>query len=512
MRSLSYKIIFRDDTFVFGDMLLIGEAKEMLVNGNYNLFIDLKVIVAIMYWLLSCGIICVATSGGIRRSRAVVFVVSVMVGAIICPIYGNDDFYDSIGVDTFWLPTEHTITRGGLYPFLHSIYTELERPPENYDEDAVRHVLSEYEDSDIPKDRMVNIISIMREAYVDFSKFQIKGLDCSGYAVYHKLKEESYSGELVTNIFAGGTVNTERCFLTGDYKLKKYTRNTNSYVWYLRQQGYTVEGSHPFMQSMYNRKNVNNYLGFERYRYLENDFELLSKFPYPEDSVLLSEIYNDYKKHEPGKSYFSFNINVQSHGPYLTDSYREDVKIKEYLTGNYTDECKFAMNNYMSVIIEQDMELEKLINKLSDEQEPVVVIVFSDHLPWMGNANAFYNEMGIEFRTNTEEGFRDYYSTEYFIWANGKAKEVLENDFVGRGPTISPCYLMNVVFEQCGWNGPSYMQAMDHMKEIFPVFTINGGYIIDDRFTYEIPENRKQDMLNLESLAYYWRNVFWSGK
>ena len=96
--------------------------------------------------------------------------------------------------------------------------------------------------ADIPEDRKVNVIALMREAYVDFSRYDIEGLDTSGYAFYHQLEEESYHGDLVTNIFAGGTVDSERCFLTGDYKVRNYRSNTNSYVWYLRQQGYTVDG------------------------------------------------------------------------------------------------------------------------------------------------------------------------------------------------------------------------------------------------------------------------------
>ena len=55
----------------------------------------------------------------------------------------------------------------------------------------------------------------MREAYADFSQFDIPGLDGSGYDLYHSLEAESYHGTLLTNIFAGGTVDSERCFLTG---------------------------------------------------------------------------------------------------------------------------------------------------------------------------------------------------------------------------------------------------------------------------------------------------------
>ena len=52
------------------------------------------------------------------------------------------------------------------------------------------------------EDRKINIIGLMREAYADFSLYDVEGLDVSGYDVYHALEAESYTGDLVTNIFA----------------------------------------------------------------------------------------------------------------------------------------------------------------------------------------------------------------------------------------------------------------------------------------------------------------------
>lgn len=69
--------------------------------------------------------------------------------------------------------------------------------------------------------------------------------------------------------------------------------------------------------------------------------------------------------------------------------------------------------------------------------------------------------MGLDVESDTEEGFRNHFSTEYLIWANDTAKQVFGKDFIGEGPTISPCYLMNLLFEQCGWERPAFMQAMD---------------------------------------------------
>ena len=506
-----FKLIFRDDPVHFEDMLILREAGAMAGSEHYALFIDKRIAVALVCWIGGTLLLALLVRGAARgwRRRAGTALVALAVGAALSPVYLDEDIYN--GVENYeylnqWSATQNYISHGFLYPFLHSITEMVETPPKGYSEDTAEELLSAYTDADIPEDRKVNVIALMREAYVDFSRYGIEGLDTSGYDFYHRLEEESYHGDLVTNIFAGGTVDSERSFLTGDYQVRNYRSNANSYVWYLRDQGYTVEGSHPYYQWFYNRRNVNGYLGFERYRFLEGDYEKLTSAYLPEDSILLPEIYRDFQANKAtGKPYFSFSVNVQSHGPYTTT---ESYSPVPYLTGDYTEACKNAMDNYMAAIMNSDVELEKLIDQLRAEEEPVVFILFSDHLPWMGDSNVFYDEMGMDISGDTAESFLRHYTTEYLIWANDAAKEVLDCDFVGEGPTISPCYLMNVAFELMGWEGPAFMQAMEELRQVFPVVTTHDCYVVDGVFTDAVPAERQDLFDEFLYLQYYWTHEF----
>ena len=506
-----FKLVFRDDPLYFEDMLILREAKAMAGSDHYALFIDKRIVVALLCWALGTVLLFFLVRGKARgwKRRLGTVLSAVAVSAVVAPVYLDESRYDSVENYAYlnrWAATQDYISHGFFYPFIHSITEMVETPPEGYSQEETEEILASYTDADVPEDRKVNVISLMREAYVDFSRYDIEGLDCSGYDLYHQLEAESYHGDLVTNIFAGGTIDSERCFLTGEYKVRNYRSNTNSYVWYLREQGYTVEGSHPYYQWFYNRQNINGYLGFENYRFLEEDYENLTQAYLPEDSILLPEIYNDFVANkETGKPYFSFNVNIQSHGPYSTTDYYGTV---DYLTGDYTDGCKNAMNNYMAAIMNSDVELMKLVDQLRSEEEPVVLILFSDHLPWMGDSNIYYDEMGMDISGDTEESFLRHYTTEYLIWANDAAKEVLDCDFVGEGPTISPCYLMNEAFDLMGWEGPAFMQAMDELREVFPVVTIHGCYIVDGEFTDAIPAQRQDLFDRFLYLQYYWTHEF----
>ena len=509
-----YKLTFRDDPLHFEDMFILREAKAMAGGSRYALFVDKRIAVTAVCLLLGTLVLFLLVRGrlGGWRLRVPAAMTAVLAAAAVMPAYLDEDLYGRVDNYEYlnqWSATQEYIAHGFFYPFIHSVKDSLDFPPSGYSEGKTRELLSGYEDADIPEDRKINIIALMREAYVDFSRYDIPGLDTSGYELYHQLEAESLTGNLVTNIFAGGTVDTERCFLTGSYKVRNFRSNQNSYLWYLRDQGYTVEGSHPYYQWFYNRQNINSYLGFERYRYLEDDYinlcEDFTDDTLPEDALLLPEIYSDFQKNKAtGKPYFSFSVNVQSHGPYAV----WDTGSPERMDMSYSLACRNAMNFYLNTIFETDEELAKLMDRLRSDPDPVVLVTFGDHMPWMGDSNAFYDEMGMNIDPGEEEGFYNHYATRYLIWANDAAREIIGRDLRGDGPDISPCYLMNLVFQQLGWEGPAFMQAMEPMMETFPVVSTKGCYQVDGELVESIPEDRKDLFRQFLYMQYYWSREF----
>lgn len=501
-----YKLAFRDDPLIFKDLLLIREARNMVSEGHFSLFINRRIMAVLACFLIGVVLLRFLAPGkaGSWWKRGSMAGAALLAAALLAPTYADVRLYETIADYTIWIPRNLYVTRGFLYPFLHSAFDLFETPPDGYSQEAAQTLLEKYEDADIPEDRKISVIAVMREAYADFSRYGVSGLDCGGYDAYHALEAESYTGNLVTNIFAGGTVDTERCFISGNYVLRDFENASNSYAWYMRDQGYTVEGSHPFYDWYYNRKNVNYYLGFERYRFLQGDFDQLTASEYPEDRYLLSEIYSDFQKNKStGRPYFSFSVTMQSHGFYST----VDEGNPMVLSGDYSDECRYAVSNYLAAIWDCDAALLELVETLRADPDPVVLITFGDHLPSM----EYYAQLGIDLDLSTDSGFLNYYATRYLIWANDAAKEVLGHDVRGEGGPVSPCFLMNVLFQQLGWDGPAFLQAMGDIMEVFPVVTTNGRYVVDGVMTGEIPETRRELFRDFLYLQYGWRNRFLYG-
>ena len=507
-----YKLMFRNDPFMFEDIALINEAGN--ISSRYNITVGAKIILLFSVILLFIFILrcfCEARIR-IRYIRPVLLIALCFVSVSYAPWYLGDELYnknENPKCINQWSSTEQFISRGFIYPFLHSYNSTVEVIPEGFSEEECERTLDPYEYTDIPEDKRVNIISIMLEAYTDFERFNTLEFTDNIYDSWNKLKEESYHGYLVTDIFAAGTVMTERQFLTGMNKLPNFRSKTNSYVWYLRDQGYTVEGSHPCYNWFYNRVNINEYLGFQRYLFDENYYYDFSGMKNCTNNILIPEITNQYKQAVGrGEDYFSFSVTYQGHGPYEDNIQwfdHEYVKKKD----GYTDGDYNILNNYFHNIDATNRAISDMVEELRYDDEPVIVILFGDHMPWLGNNNSVYYTLGIDFDFETKEGFGNYYKTPYIVWANEKAKEVTGNNFCGDGGDIGPYFLMNRVFDMLGWKGDRFMQYMNDMnKDLLAVTQAKAVYTADGTFTYDPDADLKEKLDNFEKMQYLRKKDF----
>jgi phosphoglycerol transferase MdoB-like AlkP superfamily enzyme len=80
-------------------------------------------------------------------------------------------------------------------------------------------------------------------------------------------------------------------------------------------------------------------------------------------------------------------------------------------------------------IQETDNALRDLFKTFRNLDEPVVLVLFGDHNPWLGDNSFVYSELGIDLSRTSEDSFYDYYNTPYIIWANAAAKAALGEPF-----------------------------------------------------------------------------------
>ena len=477
-----WKLMARSDPIYAEDLLIFSEAAQMA--GQY-ITVTWQIVLSGVLAVLGTGVLCFFR-GRLRRPlpRIVLAAAVIALAAWLCPsYYTSQQFYNTMSVWPElnpWIDTNRYISRGGIYPFLYSVPDALPTPPEGYDADAAEAILAAYPSADIPREQQVSIVLTQLEAFCDLSQVtdQITGVD--PYAEYHALQAESFHGRLLPNVFAGGTIDTERCVLTGFSALESFRRPSWSYARYFESQGYTVEGAHAGYEAFYNRLNVNANLGIPDYRFIENHYSDFMN-GIPKDPVFLPDVTEHVLTALEQGPVFSFNVTYQNHGPYSADNaYFSEVYVPQ---GGLSDGDYHIVNNYLWGVRDTCLRMQEMVDAFRDIEEPVILVFFGDHKPWLGDQSVTYDALGIDIRSQGEESFYNYYATDYLIWANDAAKSVLGHDFVGIGPDISPCFLMNVLFDQLGWEGPGYMKLTDEVMAQTPVLHNTGRALVDGTLT-----------------------------
>lgn len=512
-----FKMVFRDDPLIFEDVLLMSEAKEMA--QNYMLYLDAVSI---------CVLICVAIGTafcyfnirpkikhGFARFGGALCAVAILFTACNTFYFNNKQLHNSMWHPIFgteYKAGNQAMSRGVIYSFIESIPDAFVSPPESYNPEEAESILNKYRDMNIPKRKKVHMISIMLEAYNDFSKFEGVEFANDPYKNYHALEADAYSGDLFTDIFAASTIYTERQYLTGYSDMHFSKKNTPSYIWYFKSQGYSVDAMHPCFGWFYNRKNMNKYFGFDSFDYHENKYaeipDNMLKAPryhaYISDYDFFDYIIEGYEKAVENKEkYFNFSVTYQNHGPYPT----EDKADMEYLVrkDEYTDAEYNMINNYFDGIYKTDIALQKLRDYIDNQKEPIVLTLFGDHNPRLGGENEVYKMLGINLNLDTPEGAENYYETRYVFYANAAAKKALRRDFKGEGNTISPMFLMNEYFDYVGLKGSAYMNYMSDVKKKHCV--INPVYVeVDGQYVLKRELEDKETLRRQKCVEYYVKN------
>lgn len=502
-----YKLRFRDDPFIAADIPSITTGLK--VSGNYEITVGVRVIIAFAFVLLSTLFLAFFVRGRIRFRFRTIGIVAALLAAWPVTLWCLDgDTFD--GIENFnyeganrWSDTQKQITRGFVYPFIHSIPDAIPQKPAGYSDAKAKELLSGYESEDIPADKKVNIIGIQLEAYNDFERLGVEGIADTVYEGWRALEKESLTGTLVTNIFAGGTIDTERCFLTGLAALDNFRAPVGSYVRYFSSQGYSTEGGHPSYDWFYNRKNINAYIGFEEYYFTENRYKEMTGKDIGMDDVMIPDILRMYRERDRSKPYFNFSVTYQGHGPYADDN------LFAWGDGFWdgegvSDASRIILNNYFGSIADTTERVSWLIDELRSDPDPVVVVLYGDHNPWLGNGNSVYADLGVDLDVSGERGFYNYFSTRYLIWANDAAKDALGVDPKGEGPTVSACFLMNVLFDECGLGrGSAYMQFTSDFMEKSPVVNTTGFYLENGTIVTEPSEDLSAALRDFSIVEYY---------
>lgn len=294
-----------------------------------------------------------------------------------------------------------------------------------------------------------NIIMVLSESFFDITR-RLEGVTFAQDPLpeFHAIQKESVSGTFYTRTLGYGTSNIELAIMTGlntnllsAQELYSYPPETFSRVpavpALLRENGYYTSLVHTFNDSIYNRKTLFKYLGFDD-MFFSGDFAKI--YPpaaaapdyyaylrtrisgrYYSDDLLSDVLIGEYEKMsvEYDGPLFLYASSMEAHQPYPANQYSSTVEPVSSLTGEAADTLRI----YSQAASNASAALGKLVDYFRAVDEPVIIVFFGDHRPGLGlsGGGSVYSKLGIapeNHWTGTPENFKELYSTDYLIWAN----------------------------------------------------------------------------------------------
>jgi len=338
----------------------------------------------------------------------------------------------------------------------------------------------------------VHVILVMNEAFSDLTDQPVFRIGPDPLANLHAIRQEEHClyGYVAVPGFAGGTANTEFDVLTGmqtnalsetaTSAMRVIDRSQDSLFRVYRADGYLTSFIHPGYSWFYNRQNVYRWLGAEQLTFVEQMADPVRKGSWISDDYTADLIQREFESAlSQGKVLFNFTTTIQNHMSYLYEKYGTDYPYQAVDTEKpLSGETQMLVTVYTEGVRDADAMLGRLHDYFAAREEPVVLVFFGDHLPYLGENGAGYRELGLDVSQTEDNGIRPFFACEtpYVIWANDTAAEALnwektvETLDLPRGESLSAAFLGAAVLELTGRGEEApWFQFLNGLRRLSPV-------------------------------------------
>lgn len=524
------KITMRSEPFVPRDIVLVKEAADAM--GNYDLSLpwaQAGVLLLLILLFVAAGILLPPKKPekkrGLVRAAACLLCLLLLVG-LVAFVYSSDAVYESFETEKPYDSCAVADELGFPYYFCYHFSTMSVAKPEGFDRAEAESWEQDYE---APEDAAeLNVVFVMNEAFSDILNEDVFVFPEGEHpmSVYNELAagENAYAGHIVIPYFGGGTADTEFDVATGMQTnllnpnspsltaFRCVERPMESLYRVFGSEGYTTSFMHPGDGWFYGRDEVYELLGAQEI-YFADDMEGLEyKGEWVTDASFAKLIEQRFEDSvSSGVPDFTYAVTIQNHMSYTEDKYGDYACPKVETTVELSPEVQTAVDVYAEGIRDANAMLKELTEFYSAQSEPVLLIFFGDHLPYLCDNRAGYRELGLAAAdaSGAEDPFAAY-TAPYLIWCNEAGAELLDFDraiesleLPGSG-RMSACYLGAAVLELTGrGEASSWFGFLNEARRELPV--IHGGTYMDtdgDTF-FELGTEQSALLSKMRCWTYY---------
>lgn len=486
------KLQIRDEPFVPKDLVLVKEAAAAA--GSYDIRFPWHILAATACFaliLIALGILfplrrregrkpgwgwLIRLGGG-----------GAALGTLVCAVlfvYSSKPLYNSFATSNpYYLPAVCNELGFPYFFCFHFSAYSLNRP-ENFNREEVEA----YETGDAPSPGAdVNVVLVMNEAFYDLTDCEVftYGPEDDPLKNLNALRaeERTISGHIVVPNFAGGTASTEFDVMTGmrsnsvsdsGSPFRVFNRNLDSVLRVYRNSGYHTLFMHPGNAWFYNRENVYPYLGSEEELFVDDLADVRYKGRWVTDSTVADNLIAKFEETvSAGEKFCGMAVTIQNHMSYTPDKYGADVEVRPVQTSvELSEEARSLVSVYIEGLRDADAMLGTLHDYFAASEEPVVLVYYGDHLPYLGDNRLAYRELGLPAGTD-EDPFAAF-KTPFVIWYNDAAQTALDGradslDLPEDG-VINASYLGAVLLEFTGHREDSpWFSFLSGLRRELPV-------------------------------------------
>ena len=442
----------------------------------------------------------------------------------VVTVLGSTGLYDSIGASNPYRLSTVFNENGFPYNFCHQFTTFLVDRPQGFSRAEAEAWDGEETSSGYGK--QVHLVMVMNEAFSDITDDPAFTWEEDPLPNLHALQRDPHalSGHVVVPGFAGGTANTEFDVLTGmqtnalsaatTSALRVVNRNLDSVLRVFGDEGYHTSFFHPGDDWFYNRENVYRWLGAAETVFADEMEDLEYKGRWVTDRYMADLIEEKFEEAvSSGQMLCNYTTTIQNHMSYTADKYGEGYEFPPVSAPGLSPEVETMLAVYTEGVRDADAMLGQLVDCFSNTEEPVVLAFWGDHLPYLGDNQAGYRQLGLDVFSGPEgQENLTAYETPYVIWANDAAAEVLdwenavETLDLPEDGRLSACFLGAALLELTGrGQATPWFTFLNQLRRETPVVqktayvTADGGLAAESA----LPEAVRERLVQWRRWSYY---------
>lgn len=384
---------------------------------------------------------------------------------------------------TFFNQGEAVTWNGPLLQFLINTDVTIMDKPEGYSSENIKKIMKKYDkEAQLINEERRNwsedqtVIFCLSESFSNPSRVPNLKLDSNPIPIIQNLVKKQ-GGLMLSAGYGGGTANMEWESLTGLDVSNLSATLVTPYTQLVNQQAISPNitnlfdnkvAIHPYTAKLYNRKDVFDKFGFQKFYYDKSEDKLefldtIDSSPRVSDESAFRETLKQIAENKQGSQFIQLST-MQNHMPYENYYKSNDFDFKG---SAILSDQRDILKTYLQGIHFSDLAMENFIDELDKIKKPITLIFYGDHLPSIYSGLSM-KKYGLEL-----------HETDFFIYNNKYNRE--QNKKISK-KVISTYDFPALALDQANIKITPFYALLTNLTNKVPAATIDPYKSVSNRY------------------------------